>query len=274
MYLLSWALQEEVLRNPGLSRNARLEKAILGFELLMHSFNLWCLPHDCDVSQRFYSKTTQALTFTEEACWLRVLNSTLILLDFVISGDENCSFSKLGTHCLEHFFGLVRQSSRSDDRFTCTIGIISRATVMVGVMRDLSLHRSIRGRDNVGGTIIGKGWATFSAYLVSTLCHSFIAQACLHYDPPDPSILYDRDGLIAVLTERCQNDNHHKDDPDHRADFTGKIARHAIIARNLRRGSSGDDSEPVEIRPEDAWLFVQACDLALWPAGTGGQDLS
>jgi hypothetical protein len=126
------------------------------------------------------------------------------------------------------------------------LGNISRAIVMVSVMRDLSLHSDIRGRDNVDGTIIGKDWATFCADLVSTLCHSFIAQACFHYDPPDPSILYDRDGLIAVLTEWCQSDNHHKDDPDHRAEITGKIAGHARVARNLRRAASGDDAQPME----------------------------
>jgi hypothetical protein len=120
----------------------------------------------------------------------------------------------------------VRQSARGDDRFTRVVG-----------------------RDDVGGRIIGKGSATFSADLVSTLCHSFIAQVCLHYEPPDPSILYDRDGLIAVLIERCQNDNHHKEDSDHRADFTSKFAGHARVARNLRRVASGDDAEPMETQP-------------------------
>jgi hypothetical protein len=36
MYLLLWALQEEVMRNPFLSRGERLEKAILSFTLLLH----------------------------------------------------------------------------------------------------------------------------------------------------------------------------------------------------------------------------------------------
>jgi hypothetical protein len=65
MYLLPWALQEEDLRNPGLSRNEPLEKATLSRELLMHYFNLSRLPHDRKVSQQFYSKMTWAVTFAE-----------------------------------------------------------------------------------------------------------------------------------------------------------------------------------------------------------------
>jgi hypothetical protein len=122
---------------------------------------------------------------------------------------------------------------------------------MVGIMRDLGLHPSIRVRDNVGGTIIGKGSATFSADFVSTLCHSFIAQACWHYDSPDLSVLDDRDGLIAVLTKWGRNDNHFERDPAHKADFTGKIAGYAIVARNLRRATRGDGAEPGKTRPED-----------------------
>jgi hypothetical protein len=140
MYLLPWAREEEVLRNPSISREQRLEKAALSFQLLMHDFNLSCLPHDTGISQRFSSKTTLAVTFAEDAGWLRVLNTMLILIYFIISGDEDWSFSRLGTHCLETFFGLLRQSSRGDDRFPRAIGMIARTTVMMGVMHNLSLH--------------------------------------------------------------------------------------------------------------------------------------
>jgi hypothetical protein len=163
MDCLPWALQQEVLRNPGLSQNEHLEKGTLNFELLMHYFHSFRFPHDREVSQRFSSQTTRALTFAENPGWLCVLNSALIPLDFIISGNENSSFS----------------SSHGDDRFTLAIGIISQATVMMAVMRDLSLSSDIRRRENVGGTIMGKGSGTFSAGLVSTLCHALRAQACL-----------------------------------------------------------------------------------------------
>jgi hypothetical protein len=64
--------------------------------------------------------------------------------------------------------------------------------------------------------------------------HSFIAQACLHIDRPDRSILSRRDGLIAVLTEWCQKGDH------------------AIVIRNLRRAASRDGAGPVNTGLEDA----------------------
>jgi hypothetical protein len=119
------AFQEETLRNLGLSQEHGLEKTTLSFEFLMHHFNLSCLPDNSGSSQWFYSQTTRAVAFAEDADWLAFLNLRLIQMEFIISGDECWSFSTLGTHCAENFFGLVSQSSRRDDRFTRTVGIIA-----------------------------------------------------------------------------------------------------------------------------------------------------
>jgi hypothetical protein len=86
-----------VLWNPSVSREQRLQKVALSFQLLTHYFNLSCLPHDAGISQRFCSKTTLAVTVVEDAGWLRILNPTLILINAIISGDENWSCSRLGT---------------------------------------------------------------------------------------------------------------------------------------------------------------------------------
>jgi hypothetical protein len=66
MYLLPWALQEEVLRHPSLRREQRLEKAVLSFQLLLHYFRLSLLPHDAHVTKRFYTDKTRVLTFTDD----------------------------------------------------------------------------------------------------------------------------------------------------------------------------------------------------------------
>jgi hypothetical protein len=245
MYLLPWALQEEVLRNPALSRDQRLEKAVLGFQLLMHYYDLSCLPHVGGVTKRFSSGTTQVLAFADDCGWLRVLNTAVLLIEFITNGDENWSFSRLGTHCLENFFGLVRQSSRGDDRFTRAIRVIRQATVMVDVMDRRDLHPYVRGRDNVGGTIIGAGSATLSQGYVDLLCHSFIAYGSLHSEPPDPSVLIDHAGLIEILDGWCQNDNHHKNDPGRQADLGGSTTGHGIAARNHRRATPSKQRETI-----------------------------
>jgi hypothetical protein len=67
MYLLPWSLQEEVLRSHRLSRQERLEKAILARKLLFHYYQLSHFPHAPGVTQRFHSKTTVAVTLAEDS---------------------------------------------------------------------------------------------------------------------------------------------------------------------------------------------------------------
>jgi hypothetical protein len=112
MYLLPWALQEEVIRSPTLSRQERLDKAILSFRLLFHDSLLSFFPSASGVSQRFQRATTTAVTFAETSRWYRILNSTLALILFIVDGDENWLFSRLGTHChMETTCSVLRSES-------------------------------------------------------------------------------------------------------------------------------------------------------------------
>jgi hypothetical protein len=101
MYLLPWALQEEVLRNPSLTGEERLEKATLSFLLFYHYFKLSSLPCEAGVSKRFCKIANRALIFANDCSWLRVLNAAVMLIQFIEQGDETWSFSRLGTHCLD-----------------------------------------------------------------------------------------------------------------------------------------------------------------------------
>jgi hypothetical protein len=156
MYLLPFTLQEDVIRNPDMTREERLAKAILSFRLLMHYFDLCCGGRCDGIHERWSTKRgTEALTFAENAAWPRILNSALALIQFIIEADGNWSFSRLGSHCLENFFGFIRQNSRGDDRLSRAMHIIAKTQVVCCVMNDLGITMKHRGRDNVGGTVIG-----------------------------------------------------------------------------------------------------------------------
>jgi hypothetical protein len=96
MYLMPWALQEEVMRSPTLSRQERLSKAILSFKLFMHYFLLSFFPSAKRVFQRFQAATTPAVTFAETSQGHRILNSSVSLILFIIDGEATWSFSQLG----------------------------------------------------------------------------------------------------------------------------------------------------------------------------------
>jgi hypothetical protein len=72
MYLLPWALQEEVVPSPALTRQDRFEKAMLGFKLLLHYYHLSAFPAADGVSQRFHGGVTEAVTFAEDSDWPRI----------------------------------------------------------------------------------------------------------------------------------------------------------------------------------------------------------
>jgi hypothetical protein len=137
-------------------------KTILSFKLLLHYFNLSCLPPQDGISQWYTASRTEAVTFAPDASWPRILNGTRVLIQFVFITEEHYSLSRVGTHCLENFFGLIRRNSFGDDRLVTAIGLIARGTVIADVMHELSLNMKHRRRDNVGGVVISGNPSEFT----------------------------------------------------------------------------------------------------------------
>jgi hypothetical protein len=115
-------------------------KAIFSFKLLLHYFDLSRLLRQYVISQRYTAGQTEAVTFAPDASWPRILNWALVLIQFVFTAEEHYSFSRVGTHCLEIFFGLIRRNSFGDDRLVRAIWLIARGTVVADVTHELSLN--------------------------------------------------------------------------------------------------------------------------------------
>jgi hypothetical protein len=84
---MPWAIQEEAVRNPALSRDERLMKVILSFKFLLHYFDSLCLPRQDGISQRYTASQTEVVTFASDASWPRILNCTLVLIQFVFTAE-------------------------------------------------------------------------------------------------------------------------------------------------------------------------------------------
>jgi hypothetical protein len=179
LYLLPWALQEEVIRSSSLDRAERLSKAILSFKILRHLFDLSVLPCAPGIAKRFRRSATNATTFAEDAAWPSLLNTSIILIQFVLEADEKWSFSRLGTHCLENFFGLIRRESFGDDRYATATRIIAKTSLVAMTMHDLDLQIVHRGRDNVGGVVISGAPPQFEEATADMLFRSLIKLASL-----------------------------------------------------------------------------------------------
>jgi hypothetical protein len=81
----------------------------------MHYYRVSFVPYDIGITKQHSAKVTRCITFTDDCGRLCVMNTALVLIGFINEGKENWSFSRLGTHCLENFFGLARESAHGDD---------------------------------------------------------------------------------------------------------------------------------------------------------------
>jgi hypothetical protein len=80
VFLLPWALQEEVIRSTSVPRDERLFKAIVNFKLLIRLFHLSDLAYAPGMTKRFNRLVTKAVPFADDSQWPRILNSSLALI--------------------------------------------------------------------------------------------------------------------------------------------------------------------------------------------------
>jgi hypothetical protein len=137
------------MQDQTLTRQERLDKAILSFKLLILYSRVSLFSSAAGLSQPFHPGRATAATFAETFQWHHILNSSLGLILCIIDGDANWSFSRLGTRCLENFFGLIQQNSRGDDVLRAALLIIARTCVILRELHALHLRVEHRGRDNL-----------------------------------------------------------------------------------------------------------------------------
>jgi hypothetical protein len=176
-----------------------------------------------------------AVTFAEDSVCPVLLNTALALIRFVLDAEEQSSFSRVGTHCLENFFGLVRRESLGDDRYVVASRVIAKTSLASSVMHDLNLSITHRRQDNVGGTVIGGCGPRCVEFEAERLFRSLIHVSPAEFDPAGTDIL-SVDELRCVLLE-WSGENHHANDPAYRANFLAKPSN-AHIASRLMQSSS------------------------------------
>jgi hypothetical protein len=230
MYLFPWDLLEEVIRSPDLSPLDRLEKAFLSFYISLHYFNLSFLLCIDGVTQPFDKRRTVA----EDSVWPRILNFNLVILHFILNARPDWSFARLGTHCLENFFGCVRQNARADDRTITALRIIARTMRACLTMQKWNIKIVHRGPDNVGDVVLGEAPILLSDAAENgalRLVHSFISKVGLDLGILTRPLFKRRD-LQALLNMWRAAHQHHEHGQAYNTDFTESPCNARIAAHN------------------------------------------
>jgi hypothetical protein len=144
------------------------------------------------ISQRFNRTQAAAVTFAADATWPRLLNCSLILVQFLLDASADWSVSRLGTHCLETFFGLIRRNSFGDDRLVRAVSIIARGIYVADVMHKLRLRVTHGNRDNMGSVVISGSSPTFADEYADRVFRSLVRLASLEHCAVNPQNLLSR----------------------------------------------------------------------------------
>jgi hypothetical protein len=176
------------------------------------------------------------VAFAEYSVWPVLLNTALALLAFVLDASEDSSFSRMRTHCLDDCFGLVRRKSLGDDRSVVGSRIIAKTSLASDVMHDLDLSITYRGRDNVGGTLIGGCRPRLAEGEAERLFRSPIRISSLESSPALETGVLPLDELRCILSGWSRED-HPANDPVYRANFVWRPWNTCIPTRLIHARS-------------------------------------
>jgi hypothetical protein len=154
----------------------------------------------------------------------------------VLDAEEHWSFSRVGTHCLENFFGLVRRESLGDHHDVVASSVIAKTRLASSVMHDHNLSITHRRRDNVSGTVIGGCGSRFVEFEAERLFRLLIYVSSMEFDPAAGTDILSVDELRCVLLE-WSGEEHHANDPASRANFLVKPSNARIASRLMQLSS-------------------------------------
>jgi hypothetical protein len=151
VYVLLFSLCASTLRPVGIPLSQRIFNAKLFFQLLHNLFLISRRPHAPGIKSTFRQGAT-ATTLTTDINWIKLLNTAIGLVCYVVQAGSTGCGDRFGTHCLENFIGLVRRLSCGTD----SLEVVNRNIAKTAVVRDMmcQLHIAVRHhrRENCGGS--------------------------------------------------------------------------------------------------------------------------
>jgi hypothetical protein len=149
-YLLPWAFLSMVMRDPRLSRNARLQMLSLSFAIL---FTWAAEPSDPAVArQQRRPRCPLPLVFVDKIHLHRACNLCIALYYAILRYDRHgLALSRIGSHSCEVHFGSIRSMLRGCTTFERWVTAEAVTIVMDAFADDIGLNRAERRGRAMGG---------------------------------------------------------------------------------------------------------------------------
>ena len=160
-YVLPYALWVASVCTPGLSQQMRRDFLNIAFEIFaFHKKNICSLTEN--VSQ---NRTEAKIQFccSDVQC-TRILNTLLFLLREITNNYRNLALSRIGTHCLECQFGLIRGMCRNKHSWNRVLSSFSRLMVIKSITRIFG-RVPVSERVNVAGVKLYADDETSNIYI-------------------------------------------------------------------------------------------------------------
>lgn len=155
-YILPYLFFIEAFRSPLLSNESRLKFLGYSFNLFKeHLLKIYKVNSESMFKQRYSSKSLGVL-FGEEIFLMRILNTIAALGVAVKYFPDSLATQRVGTHCIELFFGSMRLLSFYNDDFSNAIRVVSEAIIIRQFSEDIKAPIKINKRDNEAGITLTK----------------------------------------------------------------------------------------------------------------------
>lgn len=136
-FVLPYFFLAESIRNPILSNDSRIYYLEVSFWIILYFF------HQHNLVKKHYVHSKIGL--------IRTLNTILTII-ISIQKHVLLKLSRVGTHCLECFFGLVRLACHGNHNLANILRSIAKSIFIKNELIKINEEVTIKGRDNLGGT--------------------------------------------------------------------------------------------------------------------------
>lgn len=153
MGLLPLSLVNFSMRSTSLPINSRVHALLLCFWLCSMHLKI-IKSRDKSLIGLTKNKNKKFVTFLSIIALKRLMNTLLSIIIALCSGYDSLCLDRLGTHCIELFFGLIRGFSKGVDGWDTFYRTIGKTIMAQESLNELNIKPVIKHRANLAGVVI------------------------------------------------------------------------------------------------------------------------